>query len=995
MIENLIFNSEIWEKTNEDSKLYLMEQTRRILLKRDLEFSKNEPFASLIQLLFRNIPEDNANSSKLITTIKSMLLSELTRSTNAKDIAVFTKYLRYTQNNFIILCNFLQVISKYQETITKKSIFIEYIQYNEDEIKQNEDLITSLFFIINDVISQKLQIHENNENNEREILEDILSHCTYILFSLNLNTTLKKTSPNLPEEMKGKRNLRQYIEKAQAECAIIEFLVLVLNSEEKHERGYLGEKVYHKIIERVFNSSNKDYCLTIYKTILKNAFAFEVNAFNKLFIDLEKPHKPLPFKAKDLGQHIAKYLCRAEYLANTEVKDYIEKIVLKFFKSTMKKCINGKNGKEDRKTITRLLKRIEKADPLIFIQIYLELTRNLTDCIKLLQAPESIYILLQILYTLENYTIKEPIILSNKKFPIILAQLIIILDKTENLYFWQPSFDLTIMQYDVPIKDSKNVVREGGVVRILLRLLFASLAKLPFEHIELLIRSLYYFIFHDEESWLKLVNHLGKEFERPTEFNPCFMEYSLAANKKLKHSMKTKAKIFIGERCEVQRKIINGLTQHDNDVYQSTTFKLISLFHYLSQTFIYDTLRIDSYADIIKPQHFDQFNITSKGKEVLRIIGRLLNEYSNRISITKKLNMNQIRIDITQCHTDIDTFHKGNNDVMCIPKKKTSQIILCSSPMHKKERDSETILGEELKGNTFKESFQSLINKIVKIWNDKKCSDKKCSDKKCSVESYYEKVGNLILMENNLVVVQAGLCNFVANNLNFIANSLNKSLAQRKSLHYTRREGIREELLKINRMSESTTSLIRKAPLDLSSDYEELKNLVLKDKVLKRVSIIDKKIYKLVNKQYMRILSKCPLYKKQIKKKHYIQPKSCFKTFVTLSSAHDNLGRAIRLKPMKDYLKCESIVKGIRYMKRYFLKKILQASILDKTKRKLLFDNQKFLFPKEELKILLKGLISFGLSNLKMEDKMLDAKSTLISGLNSYGKFNIKLFSEC
>ena len=87
-----------------------------------------------------------------------------------------------------------------------------------------------------------------------------------------------------------------------------------------------------------------------------------------------------------------------------------------------------------------------------------------------------------------------------------------------------------------------------------------------------------------------------------------------------------------------------------------------------------------------------------------------------------------------------------------------------------------------------------------------------------------------------------------------------------------------------------------------------------------------KMIYRLVSKEYDKLLRRCPL--NQQLEKGGKQIKSNIETFVKLEMASDNLGRCMRLKKLENPLKNRSLLKGIGYMRRFFLKRLLLRQLL-------------------------------------------------------------------
>ena len=109
-------------------------------------------------------------------------------------------------------------------------------------------------------------------------------------------------------------------------------------------------------------------------------------------------------------------------------------------------------------------------------------------------------------------------------------------------------------------------------------------------------------------------------------------------------------------------------------------------------------------------------------------------------------------------------------------------------------------------------------------------------------------------------------------------------------------------------------------------DYNVLKKYVLTEE---NFIIRDKEsteVYKIVKNYYKKILLRCPLYRLQLKKRCDLELP--FKNFMKLELAQDNLGRANRLKIIKQPLNNPSILKGIRYVKLFALKRFMLSYLL-------------------------------------------------------------------
>lgn len=109
------------------------------------------------------------------------------------------------------------------------------------------------------------------------------------------------------------------------------------------------------------------------------------------------------------------------------------------------------------------------------------------------------------------------------------------------------------------------------------------------------------------------------------------------------------------------------------------------------------------------------------------------------------------------------------------------------------------------------------------------------------------------------------------------------------------------------------------------------------------------KLYEAVEKYYKKLLARCPLYcaytKKTSKFIHY---------FVKLDLARDNLNRAMRLKVMKHPLNNPSLLRGISYVRHFFLKRILICSISREENKTSTLYQENYFVPSQSVKTILK-----------------------------------------
>ena len=126
--------------------------------------------------------------------------------------------------------------------------------------------------------------------------------------------------------------------------------------------------------------------------------------------------------------------------------------------------------------------------------------------------------------------------------------------------------------------------------------------------------------------------------------------------------------------------------------------------------------------------------------------------------------------------------------------------------------------------------------------------------------------------------------------------------------------------------------------------YEELNKSVFSEEPFKKRDKDNEIIFKIISKRYHKLLVRCPLYKQ----KKINANTQFFKTFMKVDSKKDNVGRSLRLIPIKDPLKLPSISKGLSFMRELLLKKALLSYCVRKQMPEAhnsLLVEKKFYFP--------------------------------------------------
>ncbi len=103
-----------------------------------------------------------------------------------------------------------------------------------------------------------------------------------------------------------------------------------------------------------------------------------------------------------------------------------------------------------------------------------------------------------------------------------------------------------------------------------------------------------------------------------------------------------------------------------------------------------------------------------------------------------------------------------------------------------------------------------------------------------------------------------------------------------------------------------------------------MQETVLSEAALQGEDKEGKMIYRVVSEEYEKLLRRCPM---NLALRHNCVEEGV-DTFVKLELASDNLGRYMRLKKMEQPLQNRSLLKGISYMRHFFLKRVLIRRLL-------------------------------------------------------------------
>jgi len=999
-----------------------------------LTFSKGEPFASLLLMLFKYSSQDISNKKEDDTVkqmrdhLKNLILSQLLLCNTPENAAIFLKYLVPDMDKISQICDVLFILSQYHCIIQKEqrtSIFEEFL-YKYHGSKNHYGFATLLFLILHTAINEKMKIKEIQNNNIEipaiimkakeneeskkfwsENMEDLIAYSLDILLSLNwehaneniIGTMTVKfvfnpgVVPSRPQRKNCEEKLLELIRPGSTFNSTQEIILAYIlqrqafhpSKNSHYEKLYLGEKSYLTLLKHVFvkplqinqvrvkidweniyllssSEFNIEYTEILYKKIIQNTSAFDYKIREQIFVDLLKLLNNSAvlnsvLKSEEIAIESMKYLNREKYTSNHILKNSIEQLILTSLLHNWQK----------KQYVCKIFEYFPKINQPIFISLLKDLILRLS--VVALKSNEGIYNLQHLLYILEDFTVQNTLTaFTDIKFASFLCILLLILDNASLLYFWHPTFSHLAFHTAKPLDfDPKCTEREGGIVRIILRILFAFLIKAEKSIAVLLTQALDFYIFHDKFSKKRLVESLIELGELPkdyvikdSEILANFITFNISNDKKMKEWMKFKIKSFDQNKSIAQQKLVWDLFDPTKDVYESSAFKLLLIFSYISQVVIYTTLDITNYREI------SFFNLESeipdlvqslpqKTQELLAIAGKLINRYANSTLISQELDKRLIRmgkISIKNCFSDIDMLPKGLFDP------------LHSEPLTPVVKDSKNNICVDYTFETTPPESNSTSNSIdfsnssqfkddlLKVFRNFSIEFGALIDKACSIETYILSVAQQIINTNYIKIVQSGLHEMITEDFKYIDKaiflvSLKKQQNSFFEKSLERLKNIDEFLINCSNEAQTPTrskssvfplmssasfsSENRKQSASLLTaieEYEKLRKTIFSDKPFRKSEPINKKVYKLVAAHYEKLLNRCPLHKVIAKKKCYNRPNTQFKTFMKLSFRRDNLDRSMRLKPMKNPLKSMSVLKGINYMRQFFLKRVMITQIM-------------------------------------------------------------------
>ena len=607
---------------------------------------------------------------------------------------------------------------------------------------------------------------------------------------------------------------------------------------------------------------------------------------------------------------------------------------------------------------------------------------------------------LEFAYAIEDAILQDPNQLKSKEIFQIMSKFLIILDKYDLIYISAPSiflFDNRVLEFEqqekaiellftqFETKGNIGVLREGGYVRIILKLLFL-LMKFDDSQEQNYISLLKYFLFREKATRIVIEFQAGIEFPKENSDKKGGKHYNIFDLLLKKDSDKIKQHNSIEEYY--LKKIINKEISlldsrpigkaakefpKNKCIFSLGPLLVVQIFTQIFQLLHFQILNISSYIEQDSP------NI---------LLAKLENFNTEGMAVS-----NQFR-QLIQLIEEISKYEKGNVLATLLKKEflqqveKSKQLISSHLPMAKviqlgvvysvldtvvldpstsklklikikeKEEERKVSIDPEEELETFMKSWELFIEILLNIIKMSTASSLSC-----------EQMIGILIKPEFIQIIQPYLQMFTTHTLSHLDDMIAYRIAGRNKI-LTRQ--FRNEKDSPSRAIQKSSELeekirekfcyvgIPKEKMEqdeLRKDFDVLANSIYKRMQREQQSEINAWSSKgnkqylhdlclFVNSQYKKVLYKCPLFKKVDKMNKCIENSS--KEFVTLCESRDELGRALRTKQMKRIEESNLLGCNFGYLKHFTLKKFLLYNVVSvEEKSKLLkrgFFSRDFLF---------------------------------------------------
>jgi len=823
------------------------------------------------------------------------------------------------------------------------------------------------------------------------------------------------------------------------------------------------EKIYYAILSycinmpRIYISENYDKISVklkeieflpsvfnpIYSQILKNFIKFNENTQKLIIQDLSELMKNKNFIENFLESDLVFNIIKNEILnpfAKTENSDKIHEIYELMLISFLKGNWNNKQ-KRDLNRITFF--ELSNKNPVFYITIYNKLFDQILMDPLNYAADEGIYSLIQFINSMEDLAISQnSAVFSNPKFIILIAKIVIFSYEIRMLYFWFPAFKINKFEKDNIIDYSESCFqREGGIIRILLRIIFGYLILLKTNpKNKLVIKILKFILFGQKKTLLKIIElcelniKLLSLFELEPEAveNINFFNFSMIIFSKESLTIQHNCKQIINDKSIAQHILVSELLE--NSCYESEDFKQLFIMTNLLQAIIYRALNIASYSELnsASSSGFYKYESDNFLMDLLKLLGKIFtlkNEDETHTILLQVIQDSEksydylAKIHISKCVTDTEFLPFKSLEIM---RPNIESLIINRNSMKNEKLSVSVSEYNKLKIINAIKLEPSAISGSVNIQKNEKipiksaagakfvgkffifCDTiisafKKYKTKEIEPKEYLSELVSQIISKEFLHSVQPVLHELVTEPYVLIDKMIrNNMIKSKKNIELSKNQMIKLDNEKdaiiekiksdisiiANNFQYAKNINILNETISNSNNKGKLRYLFIKEKILNEPIFANnnknllkqKEIYLLVSKYYAKLLKRCPRFLKMSDPKQESGIISQNRIgFTKLDKAKDNLGRMMRLKIIKNPFKKESLRFGLSFIKQFMLKRILIQNLCPILLKQKLIENN-FVFVNENMIYLIKNI----LSNLRKNKRRI----TLIKKVNNLMDFS-------
>ena len=620
-----------------------------------------------------------------------ILAIHLSNRGEIEDVPIIVKFLEVDYAKCFSIRDLLYVLMNYiyrSSDCLQSNIFSEILQ-NAYQCKEECEFVVCLFKQLDAAIKNKVTLRSAyDRSNSSQILdkqdcmECIIAYCLHILLSFkweslftsspkarvkSIHSPTNVAGSNSPQkEKKSEKNKKSSLhylkpnkhcsELFQTEEIIVNFILQKMSNgvlnKTRLEKGYLGNRVYLCLLSQIFvqqakfnekpteipkivmamkeTDLNVSKFRLFYGKILQNLKAFEPEVQNKILGDAQKFISNLVFRENLLStdyvfDSLLGFLLKKKSLIQSPSKRSIEDLVVIFIISYWKE-------RQKREIMQRAFKFLRALDPNIITSLCEKVVTNLLNDLIGSSTGEGKFSIIQLVFVLEDVAMENPTILADPKFIELMAKLILYLEEIKMLYFGYPP--LSPLTFVVNI-DSNNISqREGGVVRVILKVIFGVIIAIDEKantyYCELALKLLKFIIFHNRLTHSKLAKaiNITKLLSSSCEFHKedntiHFVELSLETEN-IYGGWNHFLNIILQEKG-VSQKTVEELINMKKDCLDSKEFKLIFILAQVAQALIYSTFGVTKYKDInMEKETFQMFWSKPKNPYKAAVLGKII-----------------------------------------------------------------------------------------------------------------------------------------------------------------------------------------------------------------------------------------------------------------------------------------------------------------------------------------------------------------------------------